>query len=94
MAIYRGCEEEDRIAGEELRLARAGRNGQPAGASRAALKVTHRVWVHEWTGPVGGARARVTARIADRRVEDMAVEGAVLDRRDAERRVLEALGRR
>lgn len=72
---------------EERKLARLDEAGRGAGRRRARLKVTHRVWVHEWTGRVGEEPARVTARVADGRIEEMTVAGAVLDREEAERRI-------
>jgi hypothetical protein len=76
---------------EEERLLRPGEAGGGVRPRGARLKVTHRVWVHEWTWSVGGSDARVTARVADRGIEDLVVSGAALARDDAERRVLEAL---
>lgn len=80
--------EEAAVRREERKLARLDEAGRGAGRRhRARLKVTHRVWVHEWTGRVGEELARVTARVADGRIEEMAVAGAVLDREEAERRI-------
>jgi lipoate-protein ligase A len=79
--------EEAAVRREERKLARLDEAGRGAGRHPARLKVTHRVWVHEWTGQVGEEPARVTARIADGRIEEMAVAGAVLDREEAERRI-------
>lgn len=79
--------EEAAVRREERKLARLDEAGHGAGRRRARLKVTHRVWVHEWTARVGEEPARVTARVADGRIEEMAVAGAVLDREEAERRL-------
>lgn len=79
--------EEAAVRREERKLARLDEAGHGAGRRRARLKVTSRVWVHEWTGRVGEEPARVTARVADGRIEEMAVAGAVLDREEAERRI-------
>jgi len=83
--------EEVRVLEEEERLLRPGETRGGVRPRGARLKVTHRVWVHEWTWSVGGGDARVTARVADRGIEDLVVSGAALARDDAERRVLEAL---
>lgn len=79
--------EEAAVRREERKLARLDEADHGAGRRRARLKVTHRVWVHEWTARVGEEPARVTARVADGRIEEMAVAGAVLDREEAERRL-------
>ena len=82
--------EEAAVGLEERRLVHlhgaAARRPQPT-----RLKVTRRVWVHQWTWPAPEGETRVTARVADRRIEELVVAGAPLTRQDAERRVLEAL---
>ncbi|MBI2155137.1 MAG: lipoate--protein ligase family protein [Candidatus Rokubacteria bacterium] len=79
--------EEAAVRREERKLARLDEAGHGAGRRQARLKVTHRVWVHEWTGRVGEEPGRVTARVADGRIEEMSVAGAVLDREEAERHI-------
>ncbi len=83
--------EEAQVTEEEGWLARPGEAGGGVRPRGAGLKVTHRVWVQEWIWPEGDRHVRVTARIAGRRIEEVVVNGAVLGRADAERRVLEAL---
>jgi lipoate-protein ligase A len=85
--------EEAAVGREEARLA-ASAEGAPGVRARGhGLKVTGRVWVHEWTWPVDGVEVRVTARVADGRIEDLVLSRADVDRGWAERRVLEAIGR-
>ncbi|HET8578252.1 MAG TPA: biotin/lipoate A/B protein ligase family protein [Methylomirabilota bacterium] len=86
-------EEEAAVESEERRLARLDEAGAVARPRDSRLKVTHRVWVHEWHWPVSGGEARVTARLADGRVEAIEMAGGALSPQEAERRVLEALGR-
>ena len=86
--------EEAQVLEEEGRLPRPGEAGGGIRPRGAGLKVTHRVWVHEWTRPVGGARMRVTARVADGRVEALAVDGGALGSQEAEQWVLRELADR
>lgn len=83
--------EEAAVRREERRLTGLDETDGSRRPHRAGLKVTHRVWVHEWTGHVGEELARVTARIADGKIEEMVVSGAALDRKEAERRIRSAL---
>jgi lipoate-protein ligase A len=87
-----GCleaEEEAAVSLEEERLARPHPPAHSPPRRGAGLKVTRRVWVHEWQGRVGERRARVTARLADGRIEALLVAGAPLPRGEAERRIAE-----
>ena len=84
--------EEVAVRREERRLAQLGEAGR-GGRRRAGLKVTHRVWVHEWRGRVAERRTRVTARVADGRIEELVVGGAALDREEAERRIVRMVNR-
>jgi lipoate-protein ligase A len=86
-------DERDAIRREERRLARLDPAGPARPGARPGLKVTRRVWVHEWVWGAGRARVRVTARVASGRVEAMEVAGKGMAREEAERRVLEALQR-
>lgn len=79
--------EEAAVRREERKLARLDEAGHDTGRRQARLKVTHRVWVHEWAGRVGEEPASVTARVADGRIEEMVMSGAVLEREEAERRI-------
>jgi len=83
--------EEAAVRREEGRLTRLDETDGSRGPHRAGLKVTHRVWVHEWRGRTGAGRARVTARVADGKIEEMVMSGAALDREEAERRLRSAL---
>jgi lipoate-protein ligase A len=84
--------EETVVRREERRLARLPGSGGRGGLGDASLKLTRRVWVQEWTWLVGEDEVRVTARITDGRIEELVVAGQALDRAEAARRVLEALG--
>jgi len=82
--------EEAAIRREEERLGRL--DEAPRLERRGStLKVTRRVRVHEWIWPGVGGPARVTARVADGRIEDLVVAGGGMDGGEATRRVREAL---
>jgi len=85
--------EEAAVRREERRLAQLDEAGCGARRRGPGLKVTHRVWVHEWTGRTGAGRARVTARIADGKIEELVMSGAALDRKEAERRIAQLVNR-
>ena len=85
--------EEVAVRREERRLARLDEAGCGARRRGPGLKVTHRVWVHEWRGRVAERRTRVTARVADGRIEELVVGGAALDREEAERRIVRLVNR-
>ncbi len=83
--------EEAVIQREEEKLSRFHEAGPGARERGSRLRVTHRVWVHEWAWPVGDERVRVTARVADGRVEAVDVGGEALGREEAERRIVQAM---
>ncbi len=83
--------EDAAVRAEEARLARLAEPPAHVAPRLTRLKITRRVRVQEWTWPADGGEARVTARVADGRVEDVVVAGAPLAGADVERRVLEAL---
>lgn len=85
--------EEAAVRREERRLTRLDEAGCRARRRGPGLKVTHRVWVHEWRGRVAERRTRVTARVADGRIEEMVISGATLDRKEAERRIVQLVNR-
>jgi lipoate-protein ligase A len=85
--------EEAAVLREEKRLAHLDEAGNGGWRRRAGLKVTHRVWVHEWQGRVGAGWTRVTARVADGRIEELVVAGAALERQEAERRIARVMDR-
>ncbi len=85
--------EEAAVRREERRLTRLDETDGSCGPHRAGLKVTHRVWVHEWRGRVAERRTRVTARVADGRIEELVVGGAALTREEAERRIVQLVNR-
>lgn len=89
-----GClsrEEEVGLAREEAWLERSVDGARGARPRGARLKLTRRAWVQEWTWAVGGQETRVTARIADGRIEAIALSGDALDRGEAERRIAASL---
>ncbi|MBI2527415.1 MAG: lipoate--protein ligase family protein [Candidatus Rokubacteria bacterium] len=79
------------VRAEEERLARPPERSRAPGRPLTRVKVTRRVSVHEWTWRAGEGETRVTARVADRHIEELVVAGAPLAPDDARRRVLEAL---
>jgi lipoate-protein ligase A len=83
--------EEAAVRREEARLGRLA--GAPAEdrRRRSSLKITRRVRVHEWIWPGLAGPARVSARVADGRIEELVVAGGGMDGDEAERRVREAL---
>lgn len=83
--------EEAAIRGEERRLGRLDVAGARERRRGAALKITRRVRVHEWIWPGVGGTARVSARVADGRIEALVVAGGGMGGEEAERRVREAL---
>ncbi len=85
--------EEAAVRREERRLARLAPDGLAAPARPARLKLTGRAWVGEWTWPGAGGPARVTARIADGRIEALEVAGP-LPPHEAARRVAGTLAER
>ena len=85
--------EEAAIRDAEQMLSRLDQPGARERPRDAALKVTHRVRVREWVWPGGAGPVRVTARLADGRIEALSVAGEGITQEEAERRVLEALAR-
>ena len=85
--------EEAAIRSEERRLGRLDAAGARERRPGSALKITSRVRVHEWIWPGSVGPVRVSARVADGRIEELVVAGDGLASEEAERRVLECLAR-
>jgi lipoate-protein ligase A len=85
-------EEEEAVLREEAHLAKSGM-ALPRGRDRRdRLKLTRRVWIREWTGSGASEAVRLTARLADGRIEALAL-GDAADGVEGERRPLEARDR-
>ena len=84
-------EEEGAIARAETWLQRSGSTARCGGTRGGQLKLTRRAHVQEWSCRADGEDVHVTARVADGRIEDLAMSGGALDRREAERRIAESL---
>lgn len=84
-------EEESAITTAEAWLERSVSVAREGRSSSARLKLTRRAWVQEWTWTVDSEEARVTARLADGHIEDIALSGGALGRAEAARRIVESL---